>query len=252
MKMRLEARLTSLQYFPIMNKPVSRSVDILLPEGNGVIEWSATLREDIVEGDPTSVLRDEVPVFHGLSVSGNVTGPILFVGYGTKRDFEDLERAGIDAKGAIVLVKYGKVFRGLKVKAAQEAGAIGCLIYSDPGDDGEITIENGYEVYPNGPARNPSSVQRGSVQFLSSVSSLPFFTVLGTTLIYLSTPVIPRLPVTRLTPTLLESKAATSPRSPRYPSRTPTLCPCSRRSKARERSREMSVKAVTGPEGFAM
>ncbi|KAJ9099261.1 hypothetical protein QFC21_004142 [Naganishia friedmannii] len=160
-------------YYPIMNKPVSRSLDILLPEGNGLIEWSATLREDIVEGDPTSVLRDEVAVFHGLSVSGNVTAPILFVGYGTKRDFEDLERAGIDAKGTIVLVKYGKVFRGLKVKAAQEAGALGCLIYSDPGDDGEITIDNGYEVYPNGPARNPSSVQRGSVQFLSSYPGDP-------------------------------------------------------------------------------
>lgn len=159
-------------YFPIMNKPVSRSVDILLPYGNGMIEWSATLREDIVKGDPTSVLRDEVPVFHGLSVSGNVTGPIVFVGYGTKRDFEDLERAGISVEGAVVLVKYGKVFRGLKVKAAQEAGALGCLIYSDPGDDGEITVENGYEVYPDGPARNPSSVQRGSVQFLSSVSCL--------------------------------------------------------------------------------
>ncbi|KAJ9124725.1 hypothetical protein QFC24_003093 [Naganishia onofrii] len=160
-------------YYPIMNTPVSRSLDILLPEGNGLIEWSATLREEIVEGDPTSVLRDEVAVFHGLSVSGDVTAPILFVGYGTKRDFEDLERAGIDAKGTIVLVKYGKVFRGLKVKAAQEAGALGCLIYSDPGDDGEITIDNGYEVYPNGPARNPSSVQRGSVQFLSSYPGDP-------------------------------------------------------------------------------
>ncbi|KAJ9116409.1 hypothetical protein QFC22_004851 [Naganishia vaughanmartiniae] len=160
-------------YYPIMNTPVSRSVDILLPGGNGLIEWSATLREDIVEGDPTSVLRDEVAVFHGLSVSGNVTAPLLFVGYGTKRDFEDLERAGIDAKGTIVLVKYGKVFRGLKVKAAQEAGALGCLIYSDPGDDGEMTIENGFDVYPDGPARNPSSVQRGSVQFLSSYPGDP-------------------------------------------------------------------------------
>jgi N-acetylated-alpha-linked acidic dipeptidase len=63
-----------------MNKPVSRSVDILLPDGNGAVEWSAKLREDIVEGDPDSVFRDEVPTFHGLSVSGNVTGKILFAG----------------------------------------------------------------------------------------------------------------------------------------------------------------------------
>jgi N-acetylated-alpha-linked acidic dipeptidase len=73
----------------------------------------------------------------------------------------------------IVLVKYGKVFRGLKVKAAQEAGAIGCLIYSDPGDDGEKTIKNGHMPYPKGPARQPSSVQRGSVQFLSSYPGDP-------------------------------------------------------------------------------
>jgi N-acetylated-alpha-linked acidic dipeptidase len=63
-----------------MNKPVSRSVDILLPDGNGAVEWSAKLREDIIEGDPDSVFRDEVPTFHGLSVSGNVTGKILFAG----------------------------------------------------------------------------------------------------------------------------------------------------------------------------
>lgn len=155
-------------YFPVMNKPVFRSVDILVPDGNGLVEWSAKLREDIVEGDPTSIYRDEVPTFHGLSVSGNVTGPILYAGYGSKQDFEALEAAGIDVTGSIILVKYGKVFRGLKIKAAQEAGAIGCLIYSDPGDDGEITLKNGYEAYPAGPARQPSSVQRGSVQFISS------------------------------------------------------------------------------------
>jgi len=63
-----------------MNKPVSRSVDILLPGGNGAVEWSAKLREDLVEGDPDSKFRDEVPTFHGLSVSGNVTGRILFAG----------------------------------------------------------------------------------------------------------------------------------------------------------------------------
>ena len=180
-----------------MNKPVSRSLEILSPVNNGAIEWSAKLREDIVEGDPGSILRDEVPTFHGLSVSGNVTGKIVFAGklnmyskiclpfsetifpmhtgYGSKRDFEALEAKGFDLRKepTIVLVKYGKVFRGLKVKAAQEAGAIGCLIYSDPGDDGEKTIKNGYKPYPEGPARQPSSVQRGSVQFLSSYPGDP-------------------------------------------------------------------------------
>ena len=91
--------------------------------------------------------------------------------------------AGVDVHGKIALVKYGGVFRGLKVKgwssgngrlqaanelsAAEEAGAIGCLIFTDPGDDGEITAENGYDIYPDGPARQPSSVQRGSVQYVS-------------------------------------------------------------------------------------
>jgi len=87
---------------------------------------------------------------------------------------------GVDFNGKIALVKYGRNFRGLKIKgedfktdwrpssfaAAQEAGAIGVLIFTDPGDDGEITEANGYEAYPAGPARQPSSVQRGSVQFV--------------------------------------------------------------------------------------
>lgn len=156
----------------MMNKPVQRSLDILYPEGNGIIEWSAKLREDIVPADPTSLLRDEIPTFHGLSASGNVTGKIVFAGYGTKEDFTALAAKGFDLakEPTIVLVKYGKVFRGLKVKAAQEAGAVGCLIYSDPGDDGEHQVRNGYKAYPDGPARQASSVQRGSVQFLSLVS----------------------------------------------------------------------------------
>ena len=69
-------------------------------------------------------------------------------------------------KGKIALVKYGGIFRGLKVKRASELGMIGVVIYSDPGDDGEVTEKNGLKTYPDGPARNPSSVQRGSCQYL--------------------------------------------------------------------------------------
>lgn len=75
--------------------------------------------------------------------------------------------------GRITLCRYGGVFRGLKVKASEEAGAIGTIIYSDPKDDGEVTEANGYAPYPEGPARNPSSVQRGSVQYLSSYPGDP-------------------------------------------------------------------------------
>lgn len=98
---------------------------------------------------------------------GNVTSQYVYVNYGTYQDFEDLQKAGIDLEGKIALTRYGAIFRGLKVKRASELGMVGVVMYSDPGDDGEVTEENGFEPYPNGPARNPSSVQRGSVQYLS-------------------------------------------------------------------------------------
>lgn len=145
-----------------MNTPVHAAVTLLTDP-----PFHAKLREDILEEDPDSIYRDEVPVFHGLSVSGDVRGQVIYVGYGRQRDFEALQDKGVDFQGKIVLAKYGGNFRGLKIKAAQEAGASGVLIFTDPGDDGEITEENGYEQYPSGPARQPSSVQRGSAQFVS-------------------------------------------------------------------------------------
>jgi hypothetical protein len=108
-----------------------------------------------------------VPIFHGYSASGNVTASFVYVNYGTYQDYEDLVDAKIDMKGKIAIARYGGIFRGLKVKRAQELGFEGILIYSDPGDDGERTEENGYKPYPEGPARNPSAVQRGSAEFLS-------------------------------------------------------------------------------------
>lgn len=101
------------------------------------------------------------------------------------QDYDELISGGTDLNGKIVIVRYGGLFRGLKVscfsdmlftglevtscqvKGAQELGAVGVLIYSDPRDDGYVTVENGFAPYPAGPARNPTSVQRGSVQFLS-------------------------------------------------------------------------------------
>lgn len=132
------------------------------------VAFKASLTEDVLEDDPTTSSKDKIPTFHGYSASGNVTGSFVYVNYGTYQDYADLVAAGIDFKGKIAIARYGGIFRGLKVKRAQELGAVGVLIYSDPGDDGEITEENGYAAYPEGPARNPSSVQRGSVQFLSS------------------------------------------------------------------------------------
>lgn len=157
-------------YDVYINYPVDHSVSLLKKSGKSDswnVEFDASLTEDVLDEDPTTGLDSRVPTFHGYSASGNVTAQIVYVNYGTYQDFQDLEDAGVDLKGKIAIAKYGGVFRGLKVKRAQEVGMAGILIYSDPGDDGEMTEENGYDQYPKGPARNPSSVQRGSVQFLS-------------------------------------------------------------------------------------
>lgn len=130
------------------------------------VSYEARLEEDELKEDPTSELQNRIPTFHGYSASGNVTAPFVFANYGTYHDFEDLLAANVSLEGKIALVKYGGIFRGLKVRRAQQLGMIGVVIYSDPGDDGETIVENGYKTYPDGPAREPSSVQRGSVQFL--------------------------------------------------------------------------------------
>lgn len=136
-------------------------------DGKDGVLYEASLEEDVLPEDPTSGLADRVPTFHGYSASGNVTAPLVYANFGTYADYADLERAGISVAGKVVIVRYGNVFRGLKVKRAQELGALAVIIYSDPLEDGEVVEENGYKPYPEGPARNPSSVQRGSVQYLS-------------------------------------------------------------------------------------
>ena len=131
------------------------------------IKYECSLEEDVLDADPTTGLDNRIPTFHGYSASGNATARYVYVNFGTYDDFEDLVKLNVTLKGNIALVKYGRIFRGLKVKRAQELGMIGVVIYTDPQEDGEITEENGYKTYPRGPARNPSSVQRGSVQYIS-------------------------------------------------------------------------------------
>jgi N-acetylated-alpha-linked acidic dipeptidase len=138
-------------------------------KGEWAVKFEAKLEEDVLEEDPTSGLVDRIPTFHGYSASGNVTAPYVYVNYGTIKDFEDLLDAKVDLKGKIALIKYGRVFRGLKVRKAQELGMVGAIIYSDPGDDGDVTVENGEKPYPEGKARQPSSVQRGSAEYLSKL-----------------------------------------------------------------------------------
>ncbi|KAI4615221.1 hypothetical protein J4E83_006947 [Alternaria metachromatica] len=158
------------------------------------VKYEARLEEDVLEEDKSSQLADRVPTFHGYSASGNVTAPYVFVNYGTYRDFEELQAANVSLEGKIALAKYGGVFRGLKVKRAQELGMVGVAMYTDPGDDGEVTEKNGVATYPDGPAREPSSVQRGSVQFLSFAPGDP------TTPGYPSKPGCPRQPVDHAMP----------------------------------------------------
>lgn len=112
----------------------------------------------------------------GYSASGNVTGPIIYVNYGRLSEFEYLASLGVDFTGSIALVRYGAVFRGLKVRAAEKFGCIGVLIYSDPADDGPFnkpSDEGHNKPYPEGPWRSPSSVQRGSVLYLSVLPGDP-------------------------------------------------------------------------------
>ncbi|KAH0587664.1 hypothetical protein H2248_006431 [Termitomyces sp. 'cryptogamus'] len=159
-------------YYPVLNTPLDRTLQILGEDGSAV--WEANLKED---GDPldedASTYRDSVPTWHGLSRDGIAEGQLVYANYGSKADYDELVAAGADLTGKIVIVRYGAVFRGLKIKGAQELGAVGVLIYSDPRDDGYVIVENGFAPYPYGPARNPTSVQRGSVQYLSSYPGDP-------------------------------------------------------------------------------
>ena len=135
--------------------PAERSLSLLAPDA-----YTAELLEDVVAGDLSSAQRDEVlPPYNAFSVDGDVTAELVFVNYGIPEDYELLERYGIDVAGRIVIAKYGRSWRGIKPKLAAEKGAIGAIIYSDPADDGFAAGD----VYPAGPFKNESGVQRGSV-----------------------------------------------------------------------------------------
>ncbi|KAJ2722880.1 Vacuolar protein sorting-associated protein 70 [Coemansia sp. Benny D115] len=150
-----------VEYFPWMNYPVDQRVT-LFNESTQEIKFAASLKEDVIPGDPLSEDPNNLPAFHGYSADGNVTGQLVYANYGTVDDFEALRKAGISVEGKVVLVRYGYVFRGIKVQAAEMHGARGILIYSDPADDG---YGKG-AAYPDGPWRAESSIQRGSVMRL--------------------------------------------------------------------------------------
>jgi len=136
--------------------PVERAVELV----EGGPKFVAKLEEPAVAVDPTSSQRSEqLPTYNAYSIDGDVTAPLVFVNYGIPEDYEQLARLGVDVKGAIVIAKYGRSWRGIKPKVAAEHGAVGCLIYSDPNEDG---FKAG-ETFPSGPWRPRDGVQRGSV-----------------------------------------------------------------------------------------
>jgi N-acetylated-alpha-linked acidic dipeptidase len=135
--------------------PKERLLELVEPT-----HFVATLREAPVPGDPTSSQQNEqLPTYNAYSADGDVTAPLVYANYGVPEDYEQLDRMGISVKGAIVITRYGHSWRGIKPKLAAEHGAVGCIIYSDPRDDGYYEGE----VFPKGPYRPDDGVQRGSV-----------------------------------------------------------------------------------------
>ena len=163
-----QARLD--QYVTYLNYPVSHSLSLTYPNGS---VFALSLEEAVLMEDETTSYPNRIPTFNGYSFTGNATAEYVYVGRGQVVDFDALVALGVPLEGKIALAKYGGPFRGLKVKNAALYGMIGCILFTDPGDDGNITEAKGYVPYPDGPARNPTSVQRGSVQFLSTYPGDP-------------------------------------------------------------------------------
>ncbi len=120
------------------------------------------VKEALIPADPSSSSSKIIPLFSGYSPSGEVTAPLVYVNYGLPPDYEALKKVGVEVKGKIAIARYGNSFRGVKAKVAEDNGAVGLIIYSDPADDGYAQGD----VYPKGPWRPVSSAQRGSVQYL--------------------------------------------------------------------------------------
>jgi N-acetylated-alpha-linked acidic dipeptidase len=149
----LEARIESFEVlFPT---PRERVVELLEPK-----PFRAELAEPALPEDPTSSQTDrQLPTYNAYSIDGDVTAPLVYVNYGVPADYEQLERLGVDVRGKIVIARYGESWRGIKPKVAAEKGAMGCLIYSDPKDDGYFEGV----TFPDGAFRPRLGVQRGSV-----------------------------------------------------------------------------------------
>ncbi|KAF4125414.1 hypothetical protein GMORB2_4254 [Geosmithia morbida] len=171
-----------VQYDVLQNFPLSTGLKLHAASDAPSSAYEARLEEDDLPEDPTSSPSRGLPAFHGFSANGDVTAELVYANFATPQDFENLRANGIDVRGKVVICKYAKIFRGLKVRAAEQHGAVGVIMYNDPQEDGQYTEKNGYEPFPHGPARHPSTIQRGSVDFFSVAVGDP------------STPCYPSLP----------------------------------------------------------
>ena len=160
-------------FYVLFPTPVTR-----LLEMTGTKNFKASLNERVLNEDATSSqMATQLPVYNCWSADGDVSAELVFVNYGVPADYETLARMGIDVKGKIVIAKYGQSWRGIKPKVAQEHGAVGCIIYSDPKDDGYFQGD----VYPKGPFRPGFGAQRGSVEDMPVYPGDPLTPGIGAT-----------------------------------------------------------------------
>src|SRR5215470_11958971 len=165
---------TAIERFDVLfPTPKTRILEMTAPQ-----KFVAKLEEPALPEDATSGQKSEqLPVYNAYSINGDVTGELVYANYGNQQDYEELARHGIDVRGKIVIVRYGNSFRGVKPKIAAEHGAIGCIIYSDPRDDGYFAGD----VYPQGAWRNETGAQRGSVADLPLYAGDPLTPGIGST-----------------------------------------------------------------------
>jgi len=148
----LDVRVETFQ--TLIPYPTTRSLEMTAP-----FRFKAQLQETALPEDPFTNQSGQLPTFNAYSASGDVTGPLVYVNYGMPEDYAFLKSQGISVQGKIAIARYGKGWRGTKVKLAYSNGAVGCLLYSDPRDDGFFRGD----AYPNGPMRPSQGVQRGSI-----------------------------------------------------------------------------------------
>jgi N-acetylated-alpha-linked acidic dipeptidase len=160
-------------YKVLFPTPKTRVLELLTPT-----KFVAKLTEPALKEDATSgQTSEQLPVYNAWSADGDVAGELVFVNYGVPDDYEQLEKLGIDVKGKIVIAKYGGSWRGIKPKVAQEHGAVGCIIYSDPEEDGYYQGD----VYPKGAYKNKTGAQRGSVMDMPIYPGDPLTPGIGAT-----------------------------------------------------------------------